>query len=183
MQKWYSSKVLGRSQPGSQPSPTSEWIAVYQLTPHTNNYCYQCYEVASGVEYLHKCSPLVVHGDLKSVRSTISRLIEANKTSSQFNILIDDEGHAVITDFGLAKVKEEVSDVLPSSFFGGSTRWMAPELLVSQIEDEKRSSFTTYTDVYAFASVCLEVRSQVCLSVKGNAYIWVEDSNGRTPLC
>lgn len=37
---------------------------------------------------------------------------------------------------------------------------MAPELLLAQIEDEgaRRAPITTYTDVYATASVCLEVR-------------------------
>ncbi|KAI5117036.1 hypothetical protein M0805_004743 [Coniferiporia weirii] len=102
------------------------------------------YEIASGVLYLHSCDPVVVHGDLKGC-----------------NILIDAAGHAVITDFGLAKVKEEVSDAagaqLPTSFFAGSTRWMAPELLLAQVEDDRRPPISTFSDVYAFASVCLEV--------------------------
>ncbi|KAL5485627.1 hypothetical protein ACEPAI_6668 [Sanghuangporus weigelae] len=109
--------------------------------PDANRY-QLLYEVASGVAYLHGCTPKVVHGDLKGC-----------------NILIDADGKAVITDFGLAKVREEVSDVLelPSSLFAGSTRWMAPELFLSQIEDDRRAPITTYSDVFAFASVCLEV--------------------------
>lgn len=45
-----------------------------------------------------------------------------------------------------------------TSFFGGSTRWMAPELLLALIEDDcSVLPITPASDVYAFASVCLEV--------------------------
>lgn len=48
---------------------------------------------------------------------------------------------------------------MTTSFFAGSTRWMAPELLLALVEDEVRAPpLSTYSDVYAFASVCLEVR-------------------------
>lgn len=45
-----------------------------------------------------------------------------------------------------------------SSFFAGSTRWMAPELILALVEDDGGvPPITTYSDVYAFGSVCLEV--------------------------
>lgn len=44
-----------------------------------------------------------------------------------------------------------------TSFFAGSTRWMAPELIIALTEDIT-PPITTQSDVYAFASVCLEVR-------------------------
>lgn len=77
----------------------------------------------------------------------------------QGNILVNAQGQAVITDFGLAKVREEMNEVLerPSSVLGGSVRWMAPELFLSQVEDEQKIWITTFSDIYAFASVCLEV--------------------------
>lgn len=75
--------------------------------------------------------------------------------------MVDSQGTAIITDFGLSKVVEELTDgsVNPAtSFFAGSTRWMAPELLLSLVEDEGHTPpITTFSDVYSFASVCLEV--------------------------
>ncbi|KAG7088828.1 hypothetical protein E1B28_012783 [Marasmius oreades] len=44
----------------------------------------------------------------------------------------------------------------PTSFFAGSTRWMAPELVHAQAED-KKIHVTTYSDVYAYGAVFLEV--------------------------
>ncbi|THU83993.1 kinase-like protein [Dendrothele bispora CBS 962.96] len=117
-------------------------------------------QIASGVAYLHNFNPPVVHGDLKGN-----------------NILIDTHEQAIITDFGLSKVMEDVTSMSSSSstsnsspnedrkvvsssdFFAGSTRWMAPELIQMLVEDEggKIPQVTTFSDVYAFGSVCLEI--------------------------
>jgi serine/threonine protein kinase len=51
-----------------------------------------------------------------------------------------------------------VDELKGSSFFAGSTRWMAPELILALVEDDGPTPrVTTHSDVYAFASVCLEV--------------------------
>jgi len=75
--------------------------------------------------------------------------------------LVDKNGHAKITDFGLSKVIEDFSDVLklpnPTSFFAGSTRWLAPELVWAMVEDQY-PPITTRSDVYAFGVVAMEVR-------------------------
>ncbi|KAM6499519.1 Protein kinase-like domain containing protein [Amanita muscaria] len=98
-------------------------------------------QVASGMAYLHSCQPAVIHGDLKGG-----------------NILIDEHGCAIISDFGLSKVMEGMVEQIGSSFFAGSTRWMAPELILPLVEDDGRSpTVTTYSDVFAFGGVCLEV--------------------------
>lgn len=84
----------------------------------------------------------------------------------QTNILISDVGNALITDFGLSSVLEEFSLTesrllaakLGTSVLAGSTRWMAPELILTLVEDDGMvPPITTASDVYSFACVCLEV--------------------------
>jgi serine/threonine protein kinase len=62
------------------------------------------------------------------------------------NILIDEEGNARITDFGLINIAE--SQALATSFTSytdrGTVRWMAPELFGEQVKINRS------TDVYAF---------------------------------
>jgi len=74
--------------------------------------------------------------------------------------LIDKNGHAKITDFGVSKVIEDFSDVFklpnPTSSFAGSTRWLAPELVWAMVDDVS-PRITTHSDVYAFGAVAMEV--------------------------
>ena len=76
----------------------------------------------------------------------------------------------MISDFGLSTVVEELSltDValraaqLGTSLLAGSTRWMAPELILSLVEDDGGPCpVTRESDVFSFACVCLEVRRRV----------------------
>ncbi|KAF8814539.1 kinase-like protein [Phlegmacium glaucopus] len=100
-------------------------------------------QIASGIAYLHTVKPMIVHGDLKGG-----------------NILVDEKGYAIITDFGLSKVMEEMSESINmgTSPLAGSTRWMAPELIMALIHDDGHvPPITTSSDVYAFASVCFEI--------------------------
>ncbi|KAF7370865.1 Kinase-like protein [Mycena sanguinolenta] len=93
------------------------------------------YEIAQGLEYLH--SRNVVHGDLRGA-----------------NILIKEDWTACLADFGLSILSDTTSTA--STNRGGSTYWMAPELL-----DPDRFGIpfarTPATDVYAFGCVCLEL--------------------------
>jgi len=94
-------------------------------------------EVSLGINYLH--SEGVVHGDLRGT-----------------NILINSDGSACLTDFGLTDLIETLDNV-STSHHQGSTRWLAPELI--HPDDFAMESFqkTRATDVYAFAYVCLEI--------------------------
>jgi serine/threonine protein kinase len=70
------------------------------------------------------------------------------------NILVDDSGHALITDFGLAAVARNLDSILSAPPQRGHTkRWAAPEIL-----DEGPNS--KEADVFAFAMVMIEVHHE-----------------------
>ncbi|KAH8113199.1 kinase-like protein [Phellopilus nigrolimitatus] len=98
--------------------------------------------ISLGLCYLHDLKPLVIHGDLRAA-----------------NVLVDRHGRPKLADFGLAKIVDsQASTMGGTSFMGkGAMRWQAPELLDSSRFSGVPCEITTYSDVYAFASVCLEV--------------------------
>ncbi|KAG8955250.1 hypothetical protein FRC03_011241 [Tulasnella sp. 419] len=68
------------------------------------------------------------------------------------NVLINDEGHAAVNDFGLSQVMENSGSTITNSMANvGNARWLAPEIFC---EDMKRS---TASDVYAFGCLMLEI--------------------------
>lgn len=91
-------------------------------------------DVAAGMAYLHASG--ILHGDLKSL-----------------NVLIDGQ-RAVITDFGLARLRVEVSKSTSKTGRGlqGTPGFVAPEILAGQ-------KLAPPADVYAFAMTCYEVFS------------------------
>ncbi|KDQ52433.1 hypothetical protein JAAARDRAFT_210588 [Jaapia argillacea MUCL 33604] len=98
-------------------------------------------EIAEGLRYLHRQS--LVHGDLRGA-----------------NILIDDDEHARLADFGLVGLAD-TSAMTHSTKRDGSVRWMAPELLSPDsfcgvVEGFQR---TFASDIYAFGCVCLELHT------------------------
>lgn len=72
----------------------------------------------------------------------------------QENILVSASGRARIADFGMSAIRhdKELSITITSTIAGFTYRWAAPELL------EKNRPATRASDVWAFASVCYEVR-------------------------
>jgi serine/threonine protein kinase len=144
--------------------------------PRYDQHLCQILEIALGVSYLHGFSPTIIHGDLKGVSAGQEPCTAFVKMIyAQGNILVNEHGRAVITDFGLSRVLEEVSDSLSpgTSFFAGSTRYMSPELVLALVEDDGGPPpITTHSDVWAFACVCLEVNiGSIFSSVKAKTLI------------
>jgi len=99
-------------------------------------------DIAQGLNYLHHTlDPPIVHGDLKGN-----------------NVLITDSCHAVLTDFGLSQVIEDL--IGPSgnttSTTQGTVRWMAPELVLDD-ENNQTLPLTFSTDVWSFGCTAYEL--------------------------
>ncbi|KAJ7217776.1 hypothetical protein GGX14DRAFT_550000 [Mycena pura] len=90
------------------------------------------HEIAKGMDYLH--SKGVLHGDLKAA-----------------NILVDDNIHCLVADFGQSEMKSEVFRISGTSPPHGTLRWQAPELMSGHCQ------LTTAMDVYGYAMCCVEV--------------------------
>ncbi|KAH9977150.1 kinase-like domain-containing protein [Lactifluus volemus] len=88
-------------------------------------------EIASATEYLHMHG--IIHGDLQGS-----------------NILISEEGHACLGDFGSARVEE---GPIPEAPTYRGIRWTAPEL----ITDRAYAPTTRATDVWSFGMLCIEI--------------------------
>ncbi|KAL2653878.1 hypothetical protein R1flu_022006 [Riccia fluitans] len=89
---------------------------------------------ASALEYMHnECRPQILHRDVKSN-----------------NILLDANFEARLTDFGMAKMVENVGLTIPSMAMAtGSAGYLAPECF-------RNMKITDKSDVYSFGVVILE---------------------------
>jgi serine/threonine protein kinase len=106
-----------------------------------------------GIEYLHERG--IVHADLKGVSPGSGTVKRTLIWPMQTNVMIDDQGHAKLIDFGLARVIDAKPGLTTSTTT--TIRWCAPELIRS---DDAR--MTKSSDVYAFASTVLEVGISHC---------------------
>lgn len=89
------------------------------------------YDVAKGMNYLHKRNPPIVHRDLKSP-----------------NLLVDRKFTVKVCDFGLSRLKENT--FLSSKTAAGTPEWMAPEVLRDEPSNEK-------SDIYSFGVILWEL--------------------------
>ncbi|KAG8868631.1 hypothetical protein FRB97_002138 [Tulasnella sp. 331] len=90
------------------------------------------HDVAKGVQYLHSIG--IMHDSLQGS-----------------NVLVDDAGHAVVSDFSLSKAMDP--DALMSQTGSQSAlRWWAPETQTQQV-------LSVHTDVYSWAMTALEIIS------------------------
>ncbi len=90
-------------------------------------------DVAIGLEFLHDRN--VIHRDIKS-----------------FNILLSGDFSAKLSDYGLAKIKENSTSNTSVVQAVGTLPWMAPELIAG---DEPL--YSIYSDIYSYGLVLLEM--------------------------
>jgi predicted Ser/Thr protein kinase len=91
-------------------------------------------DIACGISFLH--AETILHRDLKSL-----------------NVLLDEHYHAKLTDFGLAKIKNESSSTATSHSVG-TLAWMAPELF------QRHAKYSQQSDIYSFGMVLWELVSR-----------------------
>jgi serine/threonine protein kinase len=107
------------------------------------------------MEYIHKHD--IVHGDLHGVRlARFCRVDDSHELLTQSNVLVNIEGRAAVTDFGWTIIDDITTSMQSSSSeIASATRWIAPELLCSDVEMSRK---TRAGDVFSFGRLCLAVR-------------------------
>ena len=73
---------------------------------------------------------------------------------SKYNILVDDSGHARITDFGLPTITQDSESPQNTGLY--TARWAAPEVLRDGVCSKE-------ADIFSFAMVMIEVRREQIL--------------------
>ncbi|PFH48465.1 hypothetical protein AMATHDRAFT_149833, partial [Amanita thiersii Skay4041] len=126
-----------------QPALVMQWYnrgtAIDYLTRERQLDSKKLEMVAQGLRYLHSMD--VVHGDLKGS-----------------NILITDDEHAVLSDFGLAGFAQDFAEYYNNTTYMSSTiRWASFELLTDELCDDNENIKTTASDVWAFACTAFEL--------------------------
>ena len=91
-------------------------------------------DVAFGMNWLHESKPQIIHRDLKPS-----------------NLLIDENFHVKVCDFGLSTIKVDTTSKLQDKdSVPGTPLWMAPEVLQGK-------PFDASSDIYSFGIVLWEI--------------------------
>jgi serine/threonine protein kinase len=118
-------------------------------------------QVAEGMRYLHERR--VVHRDLKSLNVLVKRVRTLDLEVGYVT--------AKVADFGLSKTKERSMTYSNQTPNMGTTRWMAPEMMMKHGDElvEVGVKYPYKCDVYSFAMVCYEILTgEVPFSSLGN---------------
>jgi serine/threonine protein kinase len=108
--------------------------------------------VAEGLVYLHSLQ--IIHGDIKEVGKhdiQVMYILLSDLYNAQENILIDQQGHVHLADFGLAIAGEATEGRMSTTLSNsGTIRFMSPQ----RFQGARRCKAD---DVYAFGCVTYTV--------------------------
>ncbi|KAF9019536.1 kinase-like protein [Hymenopellis radicata] len=95
------------------------------------------WDVAAGMQYLHSLDPCIIHKDIRGA-----------------NILVGNDLHCYLADFGISLVLEETQMPGSSSRNRGNIRWLPPEMV---LDSEFDPSLLREVDVYSFCCAIIEI--------------------------
>ncbi|TEB23946.1 kinase-like protein [Coprinellus micaceus] len=102
-------------------------------------------QIASGMRYLHRRKPTIVHGDLRGS-----------------NIFLNSSGNIAIADIGMVYITDTPEFTMMQS--AATARWTAPELMDPKVPRQSTSSegpdCTIQSDVFAFAMTIVQIFSE-----------------------
>ncbi|KAF8755562.1 Protein tyrosine kinase [Rhizoctonia solani] len=105
----FSDVYCGRMLDGTKVAMKLLRVSVHSLGQNPKHL--KCVQICEGLSYLHEIG--IVHGDMKGP-----------------NVLIADDGTAVLSDFGNAFLKDQTMKFTPTTSASGmSIRWSAPEII------------------------------------------------------
>jgi serine/threonine protein kinase len=102
-------------------------------------------------------------------------LVEKELITEQKNILISDNDHALIADFGISYLTVSINSA-STQVSNGSVRWMAPEL----VDIDRDCRPTLQSDIWSLGCVCYEVRFYM---VKQAQLMIYQVFTSNTPFC
>ncbi|KAH7322114.1 kinase-like domain-containing protein [Rhizoctonia solani] len=99
--------------------------------------------ILHGFSYLHNHHPPIIHGSLNAGK-----------------VFVDHNHHVKIGEFSLTALCYQEAPRFPSITFTGFSRWMGPELLDIDPDDDVMVSPTTESDVWALGCTLFEILAE-----------------------
>ncbi|KDQ61850.1 hypothetical protein JAAARDRAFT_204272 [Jaapia argillacea MUCL 33604] len=130
LDKKYIAEVFGVATIGRVPALVMKWYINGDIVT----------DIVEALKYLHMHTPTIIHGDLKAR-----------------NVLVGEDGHAVLSDFGSARVLDQTEPSVVN--WSGTVRWTAPEILNSlpMDDDDLPGPPTKESDIYSLGGTLAEV--------------------------
>ncbi|KAG2361642.1 kinase-like domain-containing protein [Suillus spraguei] len=154
---------------GHFPSLVMPWVDGGSLSDYIANHHLSLRNKLDLVSSLFVHAHSIVHGDI-----------------SGLNILVDQQGRAQLSDFGIMMLLAEIpASEQPSGGVRSAVRWTDPQLFEVQTSGTSSCSPTKQTDIYSIGSVILQLLtgSIPYYDIKENIHVLVLSSRGVKPKC